>query len=254
MKVNLFYDGCIIAEIRDFRRRTDLIQQTNGNSLLELLSDSTTTTSTTTTTTSTTTRVTSPTSATRPDKNQSAIINYDVNFVLLQPSMQTLLADINSITNSDQYVWTQEDKYALESQLLLATAQPLCLDPSPLVSIVKNEINASKSLLNDQKLKKFAVRYSETYRNRSHRWHEYSLPYPFKILKIKKNNSRPSLSSPSSASDFINSHLDKLGKQPSSTNHLKLTNNNNTFNYQVFYVLSNVRISCVFFSVSFMKL
>jgi hypothetical protein len=135
--VQLFYDGCIILEIRDYRRK---------NSNL-----------------------------------------YDLSFVLLKPSMQTLLADLNSITNTSQFISTQEDKYFLESQLLLATTEPLCLDPSPMVSIVKNNISMQKFKMSHKQLRKFSWRYSEAYKMKAHRWSQYSLPYPFRFLKSKIN-------------------------------------------------------------------
>ena len=112
--------------------------------------------------------------------------NHDLHFILLQPSMQTLLADLNSITNDGNFIWTQEDKYALESQLLLVTSQPLCLNPSPMVSLVKNKILTHKFKMSDRYLKKATCRYSHAYTNRAARWHEYSLPYPYQILKIRK--------------------------------------------------------------------
>jgi transcription factor SPT20 homolog len=120
LKVNLFYDGCLIMEIRDYRRRSNAINV--GSCDIHAI---------------------------------KSLKFYDTFHVLLQPSMQTLLADLNSITfNDGTFVWTQEDKYALESQLLLATAQPLCLNPSPLVSIVKSRLLNSKQKLNDKKLKR----------------------------------------------------------------------------------------------------
>ena len=99
--------------------------------------------------------------------------------------MQTLLADLNSITNDSHFIWFQEDKYALESQLLLATAQPLCLNPSPMVSIVRNRALRQKNFMNDRGLKRFCIRYSEAYRLKAQRWSQYALPYPFQILKFK---------------------------------------------------------------------
>ena len=106
--VNLFYDGCIILEIRDHRRSKSLL----------------------------------------------------INYILLQPSIQTLLADLNSITNDGNFIWTQEDKYALESQLILANTQEnLCLHPSPIVSIIKNKIFTNKFKLNDKKLKRYLFTY-----------------------------------------------------------------------------------------------
>nr|CAB3266709.1 transcription factor SPT20 homolog [Phallusia mammillata] len=65
---------------------------------------------------------------------------FDTKYVLLRPTQQTLLGDVNSIVNetSHQYQWTNEDRLALESFLILSTSDPLCLDPSPTVAVIKN--------------------------------------------------------------------------------------------------------------------
>lgn len=120
--------------------------------------------------------------------SQSTVNQYDLHFLLLQPSMQTLLTDLNSITNDGNYIWTQDDKHALESQLILATSQPLCLNPNPLVSILKNKISSYKYVMSERDLKKFAYKYSQAHLNRSARWNEFKLPYPFNILKIRKKH------------------------------------------------------------------
>jgi hypothetical protein len=125
--------------------------------------------------------------------------------MLLQPSTQTLLADLNSITNDSHFIWTQEDKYSLESQLLLATAQPLCLTPNPAVSIVKSKLHLQKNRMNERQLKKFSMRYTESYRLKTNRWSQYALPFPFRLLKTKKNNS--SSTGIKDSTEFFNSLL-----------------------------------------------
>ena len=154
-KVRLFYDGCIIIEVRDYRRR---------NAAFATVSSKTTQT---------------------VEEVWSKL--YDRHFVLARPSMQTLLADLNSICNEGSYVWTQEDKYALESQLLLATQQPLCLDPSIKVSIVKARLNGqfTSPLVGHRRLKRLAQRNSNASVLRAARWNEFNLPHPFHILKIR---------------------------------------------------------------------
>ncbi|NXU71199.1 SP20H factor, partial [Oreotrochilus melanogaster] len=64
---------------------------------------------------------------------------YQSKHILLRPTMQTLICDVHSIT-SDNHKWTQEDKLLLESQLILATAEPLCLDPSIAVTCTTNRL------------------------------------------------------------------------------------------------------------------
>ena len=101
--------------------------------------------------------------------------------------MQTLLCDLNSITNDGNYVWTQEDKYALESQLVLHTSQPLCLDPRPVVSLVKHKLEAHKHKLNNRHLKRAMRRYSclNTIKQQQQQ-KRFHLPFPFHIVKIRK--------------------------------------------------------------------
>ncbi|XP_076811163.1 uncharacterized protein LOC143454932 isoform X1 [Clavelina lepadiformis] len=96
-EVNMFYSGCIIAEIRDYR-----IATTSSN--------------------------------------------FETRFVLLKPTQQTLLGDVNEIAaeTAHSFRWGNDDKLALESYLVLATAEPLCLDPSPTVQVLKNLLDDRK--------------------------------------------------------------------------------------------------------------
>jgi hypothetical protein len=71
--------------------------------------------------------------------------------------LQTLLSDINNLTN-DGNVWTQEDLFMLESKLLLATEEPLCLDPSPAVVLVANRQQYDRKKLNTPLLKRFELK------------------------------------------------------------------------------------------------
>ncbi|KAF6034300.1 hypothetical protein EB796_007396 [Bugula neritina] len=92
---DLFYDGCVIAEVRDGRR--------------------------------------------------GASGAYKTSYFLLKPSHRTILADINALTN-DQFRWSQDDRFILESKLLLATNEPLCLDPTPAVGIIRNRLAYKKRI------------------------------------------------------------------------------------------------------------
>ncbi|XP_054570922.1 transcription factor SPT20 homolog [Eptesicus fuscus] len=72
---------------------------------------------------------------------------YQSRHVLLRPTMQTLAFDVHSIT-SDKQIRTQEDKLSLESQPILATAEPLCLDPSVSVACIENKLLYNKQKMN----------------------------------------------------------------------------------------------------------
>ncbi|XP_033631887.1 transcription factor SPT20 homolog isoform X3 [Asterias rubens] len=113
---NIFYNGCVITEVRDYR------QSGNGH-------------------------------------------NYTTRYVLLRPTAQTLLCDINSISN-DGNRFTNDEKLHLESQLLLATQEPLCLDPSPAVTCLENKIHQDRHRLNGRALKRCMKRHSHIMRAR----------------------------------------------------------------------------------------
>ncbi|XP_036295961.1 transcription factor SPT20 homolog [Pipistrellus kuhlii] len=84
---------------------------------------------------------------------------YQSRHVLLRPTMQTLASDVHSIT-SDNQIWTQEDRLSLESQLILATAEPLCLDPSVSVACIENKLLYNKQKMNTPPMKRNFKRYS----------------------------------------------------------------------------------------------
>ncbi|GAB6027309.1 Transcription factor SPT20 [Chamberlinius hualienensis] len=130
-QINIFYSGCVVAEVRDYRRST------------------------------------SPSI-------------YEVHHVLLRPSMQTLICDVNSITN-DGNKWSYEDKMTLESNLLLATQEPLCLEPSVSVTLVANYMQHSRQKFNVAPIKNMAKRYSQTAINRKWKFEQHSAPPNLKL-------------------------------------------------------------------------
>lgn len=144
-QVNVFYSGCVIVEVRDFRRAT------NGT--------------------------------------------FDMQYVLLKPNTQTLLSDINNLTN-DGNVWTQEDLFLLESKLLLATEEPLCLDPSPAVVLVANKQQYDRKKLNTPMLKRYVRRYNQSAVDRKRKFAASSAPSELRLhdfimrKKDKKTSSK----------------------------------------------------------------
>lgn len=53
--------------------------------------------------------------------------------------------------------WTQETKLLLESQLLLATEGPLCLDPSIEVAQVANQLQFNKNKFNTRGIRRYSI-------------------------------------------------------------------------------------------------
>ncbi|KAJ7409021.1 Transcription factor SPT20 like protein [Willisornis vidua] len=106
---------------------------------------------------------------------------YQSKHILLRPTMQTLICDVHSIT-SDNHKWTQEDKLLLESQLILATAEPLCLDPSIAVTCTTNRLLYNKQKMNTRPMKRCFKRYSRSSLNRQQEVAHYSTPPQFRLL------------------------------------------------------------------------
>ncbi|XP_036161490.1 transcription factor SPT20 homolog, partial [Myotis myotis] len=101
---------------------------------------------------------------------------YQSRHVLLRPTMQTLVSDVHAITSNNQ-TWTQEDRLSLESQLILATAEPLCLDPSVSVACIENKLLYKKQKMNTPPMRRNFKRYSTASLN----WQQklsYSSPPP----------------------------------------------------------------------------
>ncbi|KAF4524682.1 hypothetical protein B566_EDAN009526, partial [Ephemera danica] len=80
-------------------------------------------------------------------------------FVLLRPTNQSLLCDINMITREGD--WTPEERNLLESQLLQATQGPLCLDPSPSVSMGAIRARQQGLQFNPASLRRVARKFSQ---------------------------------------------------------------------------------------------
>ncbi|XP_063807916.1 transcription factor SPT20 homolog isoform X2 [Pseudophryne corroboree] len=106
---------------------------------------------------------------------------YQTRHVLLRPTMQTLVSDIHAIT-SDNHKWTQEDKLLLESQLILATAEPLCLDPSISVACTTNRLMFNKQKMNTCPMKRCMKRYSRPALNRQQELSNCPIPPQLKLL------------------------------------------------------------------------
>ncbi|XP_073439345.1 transcription factor SPT20 homolog isoform X3 [Dendrobates tinctorius] len=94
---------------------------------------------------------------------------------------QTLVSDIHAIT-SDNHKWTQEDKLQLESQLILATAEPLCLDPSISVTCTTNRLLYNKQKLTTWPMKRCLKRYSRPALNRQQELSNCPIPPQLKLL------------------------------------------------------------------------
>ncbi|KAM5221398.1 transcription factor SPT20 homolog [Ctenodactylus gundi] len=69
--------------------------------------------------------------------------SYQSKHILLRPTMQTSVCAVESMTSNENQC-TQDDKLALESQLILPTAEPLCLKPSVAVACTDDKLLSNK--------------------------------------------------------------------------------------------------------------
>ncbi|EDL96012.1 rCG36303, partial [Rattus norvegicus] len=155
--VNVFHHGCVIAEIRDYRQCSDIHPPRELGAEPAVSSD----VSSAASSAETSAELSAESSAVASDvSSASSTPAYQTRHILLRPTMQSLVSDVESIT-SDNRQWTEEEKLELESQLILATAEPLCLDPSVAVACTANRL-----LFNQQKMMTDSMRQCFT----SHEW------------------------------------------------------------------------------------
>ncbi|XP_066474114.1 transcription factor SPT20 homolog isoform X8 [Tiliqua scincoides] len=107
---------------------------------------------------------------------------YQSKHILLRPTMQTLICDVHSITSDIHHKWTQEDKLLLESQLILATAEPLCLDPSIAVTCTTNRLLYNRQKMNTRPMKRCFKRYSRSSLNRQQDVSHCATPPQLRLL------------------------------------------------------------------------
>uniref|UniRef100_A0A8C9GK37 Spt20-like SEP domain-containing protein n=1 Tax=Piliocolobus tephrosceles TaxID=591936 RepID=A0A8C9GK37_9PRIM len=84
---------------------------------------------------------------------------YQSRHILLNSAMPTLAHEVNTMAR-DVQKWSQEDIFPLESQLILETAEPLCLDPSVAVTSSTNRLLYNNQRMNTDLMKQCLQRYS----------------------------------------------------------------------------------------------
>ncbi|KAL8573386.1 hypothetical protein ACOMHN_032401 [Nucella lapillus] len=132
-QVCVFYSGCVIVEVRDYRR--------------------------------------------------SAPGSYDSHYVLLRPSAQSLMADVQSLAAEfGGGTWTQDDIHQLEAELLLRVSDPICLDPSPAVAMVNTELTQEQKRFNDPSLRRAMKKHMQVSVNRKRKLAQGPAPRELQLL------------------------------------------------------------------------
>lgn len=84
------------------------------------------------------------------------------------------MADINNIGTKETSDWTNEEKDQLESQLLMANAPSLCLEPDRSAFKQLLELNNRKRIWNTRKLRRMAKKCSQVAVNRKKRKDQFT--------------------------------------------------------------------------------
>lgn len=90
----------------------------------------------------------------------------DIHYVLLRPNSSALWDEINGTVDAS---WSVKDRIALESQLVLATAPPMCLDPSPTIGIAAINATTERSPLATDGVTKMAKKFLQVTKNRNNK-------------------------------------------------------------------------------------
>jgi len=157
VSVDMFYSGCVVAEVRDYRQVPPCSSATA--------------------------------SGMSPGSGPSWGVTPPSRLVLLRPSTQSIICDSQALAKSvGQTKWTSDERNSLESQVVLATQSPLCLDPSPVVSLVANKANHARLKFNSQSLRRVAARrYSQAGINRKRKLEASAAPAELRIHDFIQN-------------------------------------------------------------------
>lgn len=90
----------------------------------------------------------------------------DIHYVLLRPTVTALWDEINGAVDAS---WSYKERTAFESQLVLATAPPMCLDPSPLIGIAAINAMTERAPLATDAVRKTARRFLQVTKNRNNK-------------------------------------------------------------------------------------
>jgi hypothetical protein len=150
----LFYSGCVIAEIRDHRRLT-------------------------------TTAASSSEGSSSPSTSAAGTTTH----VLLRPTTQSIICDGYLICERAGWT-TREERAMVESQLCLATEAPLCLDPDPVVSILARKSCVRRQKFATPSMRRHAKRFSQVGINRKRKLDEASAPPELKLYDFVQNLNR----------------------------------------------------------------
>jgi hypothetical protein len=85
---------------------------------------------------------------------------HEPRFVALKPTTQSLLSDLERLAASSvgsKSIWNEQEKLELESRLVLSTAEPMCLDPNPMVFLSTNEMQFERKWFKTAPVQRYCI-------------------------------------------------------------------------------------------------
>uniref|UniRef100_A0A1E1XAU9 Putative transcription factor spt20 protein isoform x2 n=1 Tax=Amblyomma aureolatum TaxID=187763 RepID=A0A1E1XAU9_9ACAR len=101
---------------------------------------------------------------------------FSMHYVLLKPTTQSLLCDVGLVARGDSHSWSLEDKLYLEAALVMAAAEPLCLEPSVDVAVISNWLQHKKARFSSHMVNRMAKRHSQVAINRRKKLEQCAMP------------------------------------------------------------------------------
>lgn len=105
----------------------------------------------------------------------------DSYFVLLRPTTQTILADLNNLSCSEEL--THVDRLMLESQMVLVSSRPVCVDPCPKIGIKSIYFKSVQELWNEPEIRRSMRQYSQVAINRREKINQFTRSYRPELME-----------------------------------------------------------------------
>uniref|UniRef100_A0A147BS89 Putative transcription factor spt20 n=1 Tax=Ixodes ricinus TaxID=34613 RepID=A0A147BS89_IXORI len=106
----------------------------------------------------------------------SSLGTHACHHVLLKPTTQSVLCDVGLLVCQDGQGWSLEDRVSLEAALVLATSEPLCLEPSVGVAVLSNWMQHRKGRLSSHAVHRMARRQGQVALNRRRKLERCAAP------------------------------------------------------------------------------
>lgn len=103
----------------------------------------------------------------------------DNYYVLLKPTNQTILADSKVLSLEEDF--SNDDRAVLESNMILATSGPLCLDPNPRVSRKALYSQYKRQMWNSSAIRRQMKKFSQVAINRKRKTDQFTHTYGLEL-------------------------------------------------------------------------